>query len=382
MKVLEIQEGFTEEKAGELFDKIAGFAGYGFNRSHAIEYSLISYQSAYLKTHFPVEFYAAALSLMPDDKLPALLTDAKSQGVELEPPDVNLSTERFEIFDKKLYIPFGRVKGLSTNAAKAIVEARKPGLFLNKEDFVKRVNKRLVNSAKIEILDKIGAFAEIEPGTLPSRHPSRVKDQREFIPGLIADIVPIDRDIHMDRVTLRRLADNIKDYREKLADDGMAVRPAFDPKNKVMVIFDAPSSAEEAEHIMGRGDGFAWEKTKQAMGEVGFSIKDLYITALLKRPKAGRSISPDEIDLHAPFLKEEIDLLKPPIIVTLGSNITRWFFPDLKGKASDAAGKIIYHKELDANVVIGFSPGEIWHDPDKQTKLDETMRAAMSLTDY
>lgn len=132
--------------------------------------------------------------------------------------------------------------------------------------------------------------------------------------------------------------------------------------------------------MMARGDGFAWQATSRAMGEVGFSIKDCYITALLKRPKSGKTISQDEIDLYAPYLKQEIDLLKPPVIVPLGATVLRWLLPDFKGKASDAAGKVVYHKDLDANIVVGFNPGEIYHDPDKQDALNDVFQAAMSLT--
>jgi DNA polymerase III subunit alpha len=376
--------GETEEWAKKLFDMIAGFAGYGFNRSHSVEYSLISYQSAYLKVKYPVEFYAAALSLMDDDKLPALISEAHSQGIQINPPDVNLSTERFEILtDSLLSIPFSRVKGLSERAAKSIVETRGAVPFKSKEDFEDRVDKRLINIAKRETLEKIGAFARITPGAPPARDPSRIKDQREFIPGLINDIVPINRDMQMDRISIRQLVKNIDDYKTTLASDGAQVRPSFSTKSKIMVIFDAPSggrNSEETAGVMGRGSAFAWEATVRSINEVGFSINDLYITALLKRPKSGKSIDPDEIRLYEPYLKEEIQLLKPPTIVALGSNITRWFFPDLKGKASDQAGKVVYHKGFDANVIIGFSPGEIWHDPDKQSKLDEVFAAAMSLT--
>jgi DNA polymerase-3 subunit alpha len=381
---------FDEKGAGALFDMIAGFAGYGFNKSHSVEYALISYQVAYLKVYYPVEFYAAALSLMDDDKLPALIADAKISGIGVETPDVNLSSDKFEILtDTRLSIPFGRIKGLSSNAAKAIVEARvvegRHVPFTSVEEFTKRVNRRLVNSAKIDILDKIGAFARIQPGSKPASDPSRIKDQRDLIPGLITDVVPVDRDMRMDRLTIKRLIQNINDYREKLADDGIPVRPSFSLKSKVMVIFDSPSTgrnSEESNNSMARGDGFAWQATAKSMGEVGFSVKDLYITALLKRPKASKTISSEEIDLYSVFLREEIDLLKPPVIVTLGAAITRWFLPDLKGKVSDHAGEIIYSKDFDANIVVGFNPGEIYFSPEKQEALTSVFAAANGLVSW
>lgn len=377
--------GCEEDWAERLFDKIEGFAGYGFNKSHSVEYALISYQSAYLKTYFPVEFYAAALTLMDDDKLPALLADAKIQGISVEPPDVNLSTGRFEILtDLRLSIPFSRVKGLSMRAAEAITTARGRAPFKSKEDFVERVNRRLINSAKVDALDRIGAFASIEPETPAATHPSRVRDQIELIPGLITEAAPIDRDMRMnDRFAVRQLKEMILEYREKLSEDGAPVIPAMNGKNRIMVVFDAPSTgkySEESSGHMARGDGFAWQAASKSMGEVGFSIRDCYVTALLKRPKAGKVITADEIALYEPYLRQEIDLLKPPVIVALGSTALRWFLPDFKGKASEAAGKIVYLKEFDANLVVGFSPGEIWHDPDKQETLNEVFASAMRLT--
>jgi len=376
--------GVTKEWAGKLFDKIAGFAGYGFNKSHAVEYALISYQSAYLKTKYPVEFFAAALSLMDDDKLPALIGEAKSRGIQIDAPDINLSTHRFEILtDVRLSIPFSRVKGLTDKTANAITSARGKKRFESVEDFTARVNKTLVNVGKRTALDKIGAFASVDPAALPSNHPSRIKDQRDLIPGLITDAVLIDREMHTDRVTGRRICANMDDYRTKLCHDGMPVKPAWSKSAKVMVVFDAPSSgrnSEEEKGQMGRGEGFGWQATSEAFGECGFSVKDLYVTALLKRPKGGKTIDPDEIALYAPYLQEEIDLLKPPIIISLGSTISRWFFPDLKGKIAEHAGKVMYHKALDANVVIGFSPGEIYFAPEKQAALNEVFLAAMSLT--
>ena len=75
--------------------------------------------------------------------------------------------------------------------------------------------------------------------------------------------------------------------------------------------------------------------------------------------------------MYSPYLEQEIDLLRPPVIVLLGSNVTRHFIPDFKGKASDQAGKVVYSDKYDCNLVIAFSPGEIFHDSEKQSNMND-----------
>ena len=117
----------------------------------------------------------------------------------------------------------------------------------------------------------------------------------------------------------------------------------------------------------------------EAMAEVNLSRDNFYWTALIKRPKRGKQVSPEEIATYLPYLKREIEILKPPVIVLLGSQAVRTFIPDFKGKASDAAGDVVYSEEYDANFVIGFSPGEIWHDPEKQTNMNRVFATVAEL---
>lgn len=375
--------GCEEDWAGALFDKIEGFAGYGFNKSHSVEYTLISYQSMWLKTNYPVEFFAAALSLMDEDKLPGLIKDATRFGIEVSMPDINASTDRFEIAtDVRLVIPFQRIKGLSTNTTNAILEARKAGPFKDKADFLARVEKRKCNVSHQDKLDRVGAFCRIEPGQLPATDPSRVRDLIDLIPGLITANVPVNRDMHVDGDTRLEAAKIVDEYREKHGPggdqtDGMPVRSAFGKKAKFMIIQDCASSQDEQEPFFGqsRSNDYAIA----ALAEHDLTAKDVYWTALVKRSKMDKQISPDEIATYLPYLKQELDLLKPPVIVLLGSGVVRHFFPDFKGKASEAAGKVVYSKDLDANIVIGFNPGEIFFSPEKQSDLVNVFHAVVDL---
>jgi DNA polymerase-3 subunit alpha len=381
--------GCLPEWAEHQFDKIAGFAGYGFNKSHSVTYTMISYQAMYLKTYFPVEFYAATLSMVKEDKLGALLADAERFGIKVEAPEINTATGRFEILtDEKLMIPFTRIKGLSANAAKAIVEARtnEKGAtvkFTSQSDFVARVNKRLINVAKQAILENIGSFAAIEPTHAAIDSPSRLKYQREFIPGLITGVVPVNREMSLEESDTRRLEKVYNVMLGAVVADCVPVRPYIGKFAQFMIVFDAPSPQEEAENMMFMSKPsrrpFALERVQEAMDEADIRPEQAFWTAMIKRPKAGKSITPEELKMFQPYFHKELSIVKPPIIVLMGATTVRTFLPDFKGRASEEAGKIMYDARLDANLVIGFGPGEIWHDADKQLNLNAVFASVSQL---
>jgi DNA polymerase-3 subunit alpha len=367
----------TPEWAADLFDKIEGFAGYGFNKSHSVEYTLISYQSMWLKVNYPVEFFASALSLMAEEKLPAILKDATNFGIKMFMPDINYSSGQFEILnDTTLCIPFDRVKGVSEKARTAILKAREDGDFKTMKEFVARVERRTCNKRVVEALDAVGAFARIEPAQPAANDPSRIAAQKELIPGLIIEVVPINREMHTDKFTKAKLGQIITEYRQAEGGDGQGVKPTMGKNAKFMVIFDAPSRSEEQMGAFSWGDNF--HSVACSLSDAGLERADAYWTGLIKRPKEGKQVSPAEINKYVGYLDKEIDLLKPPAIVLLGSTTVRHFFPDFKGKASDQAGKVIYSKRYDANFVIGFNPGEIYHSPEKQADMDEVFATVAS----
>jgi len=136
-----------------------------------------------------------------------------------------------------------------------------------------------------------------------------------------------------------------------------------------MIISDAPTNSDESAGVMGLS--LSSEAVAQALNEAGLTLADIYWTALLKRPKRDSVITASEIALYQPYLEHEIELLQPLVIVLLGSQVVRHFIPDFKGKASDQAGHVVYNAKYDCNLVIGFSPGEIYHDSDKQTNMND-----------
>ncbi|MBN8551142.1 MAG: DNA polymerase III subunit alpha, partial [Deltaproteobacteria bacterium] len=146
--------------AAEIFDQMETFARYGFNRSHSAAYALVSFQTAYLKTHYGVEFMAALMSheMGDSDKTLKNLNECRKQHIEVLPPDVNASMAGFSVLNGKIHYGLSAVSGIGDKAVESIVAAREKGPFVDLEDFVARVDLKAVNRRVVESLIKCGAF--------------------------------------------------------------------------------------------------------------------------------------------------------------------------------------------------------------------------------
>lgn len=148
-------------KAEEIFDQMETFARYGFNKSHSAAYAMISYQTAYLKAHYPVEFMAALLSseMGDTDKVIKNLAECRERGIEVLPPDVNESRSDFTVVDEKIRFGLAAVKNVGEKAVEIILESReREGTFKSLFDFCQRVDLGAVNRRVVESLIKCGAF--------------------------------------------------------------------------------------------------------------------------------------------------------------------------------------------------------------------------------
>jgi DNA polymerase-3 subunit alpha len=148
------------KKAEAIFDLMAKFAEYGFNKSHSAAYALIAYQTAYLKAHYPVEFMAALLTEDMDssDKVTKNIAECREMGIQVLPPDINASDHSFTVRENSIRFGLGAVKNVGASAVEAIIEARGDGDFRDLFDFCTRVDLRRVNRRVIESLIKCGAF--------------------------------------------------------------------------------------------------------------------------------------------------------------------------------------------------------------------------------
>jgi DNA polymerase-3 subunit alpha len=159
-----IQRGIQPGQADTIFELLAKFADYGFNKSHAAAYAMVSYHTAYMKTHHPVEFLAASMTLdmSNTDKLSEFRSEAQRLGIKVEAPSVNRSGATFEVSDGTIYYALAGLKGVGAQAVELIVEARKDGLFTSLADFAARVSPRAINKRVIESLAAAGAFDALD----------------------------------------------------------------------------------------------------------------------------------------------------------------------------------------------------------------------------
>lgn len=156
------------KRANEIFDILEKFAGYGFNKSHAAAYAIVSYQTAYLKANYPVEFLAALMTndMNSLEKLSVLLAEAKVMGIKVAAPHVNESDTGFTALKGTRVIRFGlaAVKGVGSTAVDQIIESRKKdGPFKSLQDMLDRVDTRAVNRKALEALIKAGALEGLGP---------------------------------------------------------------------------------------------------------------------------------------------------------------------------------------------------------------------------
>ena len=160
-----VRNGIDEKSANKIFDEMAEFAKYAFNKSHAACYAVVAYRTAYLKTYYPAEFMAATLNsfLGNLDKIPQYIDECKLLGIEILKPEINKSNTKFTVEDGKIRFGLGSIKNVGTVPVDNIVKERNQnGPFKSFTDFCERIADEAVNKKCIESLIKAGAFDEFE----------------------------------------------------------------------------------------------------------------------------------------------------------------------------------------------------------------------------
>ncbi|MDN2564760.1 DNA polymerase III subunit alpha [Aquibium sp. A9E412] len=155
-----VERGLKKQQADFIFDLLAKFADYGFNKSHAAAYALVSYQTAYLKAHHPVEFLAASMTLdmANTDKLNDFRRDAMRLGIEVVLPSVMSSHRDFEVGEGRIYYSLAAIKGVGEAAVAHIVDKRREKPFASLEDFCARIDPKIVGKRVLESLVAAGAL--------------------------------------------------------------------------------------------------------------------------------------------------------------------------------------------------------------------------------
>jgi DNA polymerase-3 subunit alpha len=192
-----------EAKAARLFELMAFFAEYGFNKSHSAAYAYLAYQTAFLKAHYPVEFLAANLTAdMGDtDRIVKLINECRNMSIEVSPPDINESEREFKIVGSAIRFGLEAVKGVGSAAIEIIIAERRKGRFADFEEFLRRVDNKKVNKKVVESLIKAGAFDSLfhcngsAKGMKPNEARAKALDafsqparSRDLGPGLFGDM--------------------------------------------------------------------------------------------------------------------------------------------------------------------------------------------------
>ncbi|XZE18437.1 DNA polymerase III subunit alpha [Pirellulaceae bacterium SH449] len=203
-----VEKGLSKKEAEDFWNMILKFAGYGFNKSHSTAYALIAYQTAYLKTHYKVEFMAALLTgdipnrnFKRKDGLVEHIEDCQRMGISVEPPNVNTCTSDFSVADGKIFFGLSAIKGCGAGPALAIAaERKKNGPFKNLFEFCERVDASACGRATIECLIKAGAMdcfgakrsqllAVVEKALLGGA--SKLKDKKSGQMNLFDDVAEV-----------------------------------------------------------------------------------------------------------------------------------------------------------------------------------------------
>ena len=159
------KNGIDNESANKIFDEMAEFAKYAFNKSHAAAYAVVAYQTAYLKCHYPHEFMAAFMNsfMGNQNKIPVYINECRELGIEVLRPDINESYAKFAVINNKIRFALNSIKNVGQNAIEEIIRERKlNGKYTSFLDFCERISFECVNKKCIESLIKAGCFDEVE----------------------------------------------------------------------------------------------------------------------------------------------------------------------------------------------------------------------------
>jgi DNA polymerase-3 subunit alpha len=186
-----INQGYSRNVAEKLFEQLIPFAGYGFNKSHATAYSVLAYKTAFLKANYPAEFMAANLTneIHNTDKLTEYISETRGMGLEVLPPDINLSEKTFTVVDGNIVYGLMGIKNVGIAAVEEIIRERKQnGEYCSFIDFLDRVDLKTVNHKVIESLIQSGLFDKLSPGRATLFHNidtvlavvTKQKERRQF----------------------------------------------------------------------------------------------------------------------------------------------------------------------------------------------------------
>lgn len=298
--------GASNEQAEKMWDMIEASSGYGYNNAHATAYSILSFQSAFLKHYYPLEWMTSCLKFeTKTEKQKSLIGESKRLGLEIMPVSLNKSDVTFSAMGGKIYSGFTALKGVGDKAAVNIVENQP---YFDREDFLERVTKRTVNKRVMKVLDAVGIFGDSI-------------DYREYFQMYGGSHILTDFDLNLDGdLPVCEMCDLCENRFTVVLGDG-------NPDALIMFIGEAPGFEEDRNGIpfIGKSGRVLRENWIPRLGLVSAEV---YITNSVKCiPLESNGVlgKPTEVhqDICNIWLDMEIKRVKPKIIVALGTYALR-----------------------------------------------------------
>ncbi len=335
-----LKNNINNDVSEHLFDLMVKFSGYGFNKSHAVAYTIISWQCAYLKAHYPCEFLAAALCIVKDDKKVDIVLEAKSKGMGFKQPDINISTDKFELHGIDIIYPLSTIKGVGSVAVKTILNARENGEFKTLEDFESRIVKRSCNKRVINNLKMAGAFESLD--IKEEDNEIRHKNFCNYISGYV-DFPEIKLSSFDIKESVNFIENVIVPCAKKK--DKKPVTPQILEKYLGVMVINNITVKQRS--ITGGTHG---QKLSSLFIKNGIKTEWLYYTSYLKCKTKMKTC----LNKCYEHIKQEIKLATPKLIICFSTDAVSLF--EKNGKMKNLSGKIKYCEEYDCYVMFSYSP--------------------------
>ena len=362
------KNGVDSSAASALFDKMAEFAAYSFNKSHAVAYTMLSFWSMYLKVHYTSEFFCAQLGNSSDERIAQLVREAERHKLRVRLPDINLSEDTYALDeDGAILPPLGVIKGVGEKAVAEILLRRSDGPFLSEADFVDRVTKRTVNSRVRGFLARAGALESL--GVVNADAEDRTRGFAELLPTF--NTIP--------RLTLGSGDIDVPALTKLLTSSALCARdagrpflmPKFAPgahRPSIMVINN--NVKNEREHLTSDGTAYLLKILKEG----GIKQKDLYYTSPVKcfYDKGKQPSRECEGKCHA-SLRDEVRAVAPKLIICFASSIAPIFTSE-KGGMGKLHGKLIFNKQYGCYVLFSYSPQLTYFQEGYTDRFGEAMK--------
>jgi DNA polymerase-3 subunit alpha len=399
-------KGVDEPTAKAIFAKMVAFAGYAFNKSHAVSYSVISFWCAYMKANYPAEFYAAHISNSDDLQTVMAVEDALKQGIKVEMPDINRSDARrfLPLTETTILAPLSAIKGMGEKAAELIVGAgsglvddngltmfetreervrgtvtfndavARKGSFIDGADLAARVYKRIVNIRVMDALARSGTL----PWAMPATPEELARNRMELLGAIYREVPAVEASELMNWDTFTEDAiGKIITQASLMARERKVgvVLPSYGAAPRLMLVFDRPGWREAKDNAIDAGDNYDAIR-RLLKTTLGMTRKDFYATSLFKmeEPPLGWDTIAEE---SAKMLAQEIDVLKPPVTIAFGKAPIDFFAPG--SRVNESHGKIVLR--AGRAVVLSKSPFSMFKDrPSVQTN-PETSEEFMAIVE-